>query len=148
FSSSVANSLELLEEFTSKGYDARHLDATMPSGERKSVLDWFHRSESGILLNVGILTTGFDEPSVETVILYRATKSLPLYLQMVGRGSRIAPGKHEFNILDFGNNILTHGFWHEVRPWELTLRDMQEKPKGEEILKNCPNCEAFIPARA
>ena len=148
FSSSVSNSLELLDEFTSQGFEAKHLDATMPSGERKRVLEWFHRTPTGILLNVGILTTGFDEPSIETVILYRATKSLPLYLQMVGRGSRVTPGKHKFNILDFGNNILTHGFWHEVRPWELTLREMNDKPKGEEVLKNCPNCEAFIPARA
>ena len=148
FSSSVANSLELLEEFVTHGYDAKHLDATMTAVDRKHILEWFHNTNKGILLNVGILTTGFDEPSVETIILYRATKSLPLYLQMVGRGSRISPGKTEFSILDFGNNILTHGFWHEVRPWELTLKEMKDKPKGEEVLKNCPNCEAFIPVRA
>lgn len=148
FSSSIANSLELRDEFVSRGFSAKHLDATISEGERSEILQWFHNTPRGILLNVGILTTGFDEPSVETVILYRATKSLSLYLQMVGRGSRIAPGKDSFSILDFGNNILTHGFWHEVRPWELTLREMKDKPVGEQALKNCPNCEAFIPARA
>lgn len=147
FSSSISNSLELVDEFRNAGIDVRHLDATMSKDSRKETLEWFSRTPKGVLANVGILTTGFDEPSIETIILYRATKSLSLYLQMVGRGSRTTDTKNEFNILDFGNNITTHGFWHEVRPWGLTLKEMKEKPKGEAVLKNCSNCEAFIPVR-
>ncbi|WP_091608823.1 DEAD/DEAH box helicase [Maribacter dokdonensis] len=61
--------------------------------ERASVLRWFKNTPGAILSNVGILTTGFDEPTVETVILYRATTSVSLYLQMVGRGSRTTDTK-------------------------------------------------------
>lgn len=150
FSSNIASSKELVEEFISNGYDAKHLDAKMPAGERARTLEWFHNNPKGILCNVGILTKGFDEPSIETVVLYRATKSLSLYLQMVGRGSRIhqATGKTEFNVLDFGNNILNHGFWHEERQWELKLKSGAKRALGEAVLKNCPACDAFIPAQA
>lgn len=147
FSSNIPNSLEIVEEFKKTGYPVRHLDSNMSKKDRDAVLRWFKQTPDGILSNVGILTTGFDEPSIETVILYRATKSLSLYLQMVGRGSRTIPGiKESFSILDFGNNIATHGFWHEARAWELDIKERKERPKGEAVLKNCPECEAFIPA--
>lgn len=149
FSSNINNSLEIVEEFKSVGVPVRHLDSNMSKGDRDRVLRWFKNTPNSVLSNVGILTTGFDEPSIETVILYRATKSLSLYLQMVGRGSRVIEGvKTEFNILDFGNNIMTHGFWHEPRSWDLDIKKSKDSPKGEAVLKNCPNCEAFIPASA
>jgi superfamily II DNA or RNA helicase len=53
------------------------------------------------LTSVGILTTGFDEPTVDTIILNRATKSLTLY-QMIGRGSRKLPNKDMFTVIDLG----------------------------------------------
>lgn len=92
FSSNVNNSKEIVEEFRSHGCQIKHLDATMKK-ERASVLRWFKNTPGAILSNVGILTTGFDEPTVETVILYRATTSVSLYLQMVGRGSRTTDTK-------------------------------------------------------
>ena len=64
-----------------------------------------------MISNVGILNAGFDCPDIDVVILYRATMSLPLFLQMVGRGSRTTQSKSNFTILDFGNNIQRHGFW-------------------------------------
>lgn len=146
FSSNIANSLEIVDEFKSIGCDVRHLDSKMPKRERESILRWFKHSKNGVLANVGILTTGFDEPTIETVVLYRATKSLSLYLQMVGRGSRTISGiKTEFNILDFGNNKDAHGFWHDPRDWKLEV-PKPKRQKGEAVLKNCPNCEAFIAA--
>lgn len=147
FSSNVESSLEISREFSENGIECRHLDATMKS-ERKSTLEWFKNTPNGVLSNVGILTTGFDDPSVETIILYRATKSLSLYLQMVGRGSRVTDTKNKFNVLDFGNNIVTHGFWHEEREWDLDPKVMASKNAGTAVLKNCKGCEAFIAASA
>ena len=57
-----------------------------------------------MLSSVSILTTGFDEPTVETIILNQATKSLTLYHQMIGRGSRVLENKKEFVVIDLGNN--------------------------------------------
>ena len=67
-----------------------------------SILDWFKKTPNAILTSVSILTTGFDEPTVESIILNRATKSLTLYYQMIGRGSRILKNKNSFDGRDQG----------------------------------------------
>jgi type I site-specific restriction endonuclease len=68
------------------------------------------------------LTTGFDEPSVETIILNRATKSLTLYFQMIGRGSRVLPTKSEFTVIDLGNNMVRFGDWSAPVDWKQLFR--------------------------
>lgn len=147
FSSNIASSQEICKEFISKGYDAKHLDSNSSDTERKSILEWYKHSPNGILCNVGILTRGFDQPDIEVVILYRATKSLPLYLQMVGRGSRVTDVKKDFYILDFGNNVYNHKYWHIERQWTLEPpRKRKKSDKQEEpSIKECPNCCAIIP---
>ena len=95
----------------------KHLDSTCSDQERKNILDWFRNTDGAILSSVGILTTGFDEPSVETIILNRATRSLTLYHQMIGRGSRVTPKKSEFQIIDLGNNNHRFGLWEEYIDW-------------------------------
>jgi len=67
---------------------------------------------------VSILTTGFDEPTVETIILNRATRSLTLYFQMIGRGSRVLPKKETFNVIDLGNNVARFGMWEAPVDWQ------------------------------
>jgi superfamily II DNA or RNA helicase len=65
------------------------------------------------LTSVGILTTGFDEPTVDTIILNRATKFDPI-LQMIGRGSRKLPNKDMFTVIDLGNNAARFGLWSDL----------------------------------
>jgi superfamily II DNA or RNA helicase len=91
-----------------EGYPIRHLDNTSNTEERKDILHWFKHPDA-ILTSVGILTTGFDEPTVDTIILNRATKSLTLYYQMIGRGSRKLPNKDQFTVIDLGNNAARFG---------------------------------------
>ena len=146
FTPNIASSKNLRDELIGAGLNARHLDSNMSNQERREVLEWFKNTPNAMLCNVGILTTGFDEPSIETVILYRATKSLPLFLQMVGRGSRVIPGKkHHFNILDFGNNIKTHGFWESGRKWSLKKK---KKKDGAPPVKECKECGGLVAASA
>jgi superfamily II DNA or RNA helicase len=146
FTPNVKSSKELRDEMIEVGLNAKHIDGTTPSPERKAILQWFKNTPNAILCNCSILTTGFDEPTIDTVILYRATKSLPLFLQMVGRGSRVIPGvKSKFNVLDFGNNILTHGFWESERIW--SLKKKKKRKKGEEAppVKECKSCGGLNP---
>jgi superfamily II DNA or RNA helicase len=142
FCPNIASSKQLLNEFVQSGYDAKHLDSEMSNAERASVLSWYAATPNAILCNVGILTTGFDSPETECVILYRATKSLPLFLQMCGRGARTTATKSEFFILDFGDNIKKHGFWEGEREWDL----VKKKKKGEGVapVKSCPECEYLL----
>lgn len=117
FNSGIATSIRVFELFKSSGYKVRHLDSTFSAKDRQDVLDWFRETPDAILTSVGILTTGFDEPTVETIILNRATRSLTLYHQMIGRGSRITDTKSKFTIIDLGNNVQRLGLWQDYINW-------------------------------
>ncbi len=110
--------------------DNKHL-----TGPRKTIFQDFRNNKFKILINAGIATTGYDEPSIETVIVLRATLSTTLWLQMLGRGSRIFESKTHFNILDFGGNADRLGHYTEDRLWSL----WHEKFEGEGLppIKNC-----------
>lgn len=137
FAPNIESSIELVESFNEKGLQAKHVDCYMTDIERKNTLKWFEDTPEAILSNYGILTTGFDCPSIEVVILYRATKSLPLFLQMVGRGSRVTDIKNKFTILDFGNNIKTHNYWEANRTWSLSKKEYKEDSAP---IKECTKC--------
>jgi superfamily II DNA or RNA helicase len=117
FNSGIVTSIKVFEVFKAAGYDVKHLDSTFSPKDRRETLEWFKETPSAVLTSVGILTTGFDEPTVETIILNRATRSLTLYHQMIGRGSRILPTKDSFTILDLGNNHQRLGLWQEYINW-------------------------------
>ena len=108
--------------FTNAGYIIKHLDNTLNKTERSEVLEWFKETPDAILTSVSILTTGFDEPTVDTIILNRATKSLTLYFQMIGRGSRILPDKTEFTVIDLGNNVARFGVWSDPVDWDKAFK--------------------------
>ncbi len=122
FNNGINTSIYVYETFKKAGYPIRHLDNTNSRQEREDILSWFKSTKDAILTSVSILTTGFDEPTVETVILNRATKSLTLYFQMIGRGSRILPVKPEFSIIDLGNNTARFGLWNSEVDWQSIFR--------------------------
>jgi superfamily II DNA or RNA helicase len=117
----------------------------MPETERTAIIAEFSACKTAHIINVGVLTAGFDCPSIDTVILYRATTSLALYLQMVGRGSRPFENKDSFRIIDFGDNVRRHGFWHDDRKWTL---EVKKKREGVAPVKYCPKCNAILHSSA
>lgn len=118
FNSGIETSIRVQETFHKRGYAIRHLDSTFSDKDRKDILKWFKDTPNAILSSVGILTTGFDEPTVETIILNRATRSLTLYHQMIGRGSRKLPNKDIFRLIDLGNNVRRFGLWQDYINWQ------------------------------
>ena len=142
FATNVSSSKQLVDDFKEKGLPIEHIDANTPEAERRKILDWFKNTSNAMISNVGILNAGFDCPDIDVVILYRATMSLPLFLQMVGRGSRTTQSKSNFTILDFGNNIQRHGFWEQDREWSLKKK---RKKDGVAPVKDCPSCFAILP---
>ena len=147
FNSTIDHSIKVTEAFISAGYNARHFDGATESKERDEVLAWFEHTDGAILCNVGIATTGFDEPTIETVIVNRSTMSMPLWLQMTGRGSRPTENKVQFTILDMGGNAVTHGDWCDSRDWESIFWNPPKKGKeGVAPVKDCPQCGAILPA--
>jgi superfamily II DNA or RNA helicase len=104
-------------------------------------LNRFKNESDAIICNVGVLTTGFDEPSVKTIFLNRATKSLALYLQMIGRGSRLYEGKEVFTIVDLGKNTGRFGFYSEYRDWQtIFTKGTESDGNGVAPTKECPEC--------
>lgn len=122
FNSGIETSIRVEETFKKRGFKIRHLDSTFSDKDRKDVLEWFKVTPDAILTSVGILTTGFDEPTVKVIILNRATRSLTLYHQMIGRGSRKLPNKSEFKIIDLGNNVRRFGIWQDFINWQDAFR--------------------------
>lgn len=117
FNNGINTSINVFETFKMAGYSIMHLDNTATKKEREFILKWFKKTPNAILTSVSILTTGFDEPTVDTIILNRATRSLTLYYQMIGRGSRILKNKTTFNVIDLGNNFHRFGMWGAKVDW-------------------------------
>jgi superfamily II DNA or RNA helicase len=122
FNNGIATSHYVYSTFKEAGFAIRHLDHTHSARERKEILQWFREKPDAILTSVSILTTGFDEPSLDCIILNRATKSLTLYFQMIGRGSRVYKEKREFTVIDLGNNLNRFGLWEAPIDWASIFR--------------------------
>jgi len=109
--------------------------------ERDRKINKFKSGETRLLANVDVLTTGFNFPSLDCIVLLRATQSIGLYVQIVGRGSRIADDKENCLILDFGGNIERHG--------PIDLIEVKAK-KGVDAqfsiapVKACEQCGAIV----
>ena len=122
FNNGIHTSIQVFHAFKRAGYLIAHLDNTNTKKERDFILRWFKKTPNAIITSVSILTTGFDEPTIESIILNRATKSLTLYYQMIGRGSRILDNKTTFNVVDLGNNFHRFGAWGADLDWQRMFR--------------------------
>ncbi len=142
FCAGVEQSKVLTELFNQAGIVAAHIQAETPSEERKEIFTSFKNGEIQIISSVGTLTEGFDEPSVEAVILARPTKSLALLIQMCGRGLRLSPstGKEDCWLLDFGENFKRLGRIDKKRPISLC----PSPPRPTTDTKECPDCHAQV----
>lgn len=152
FNVNIEHSIEVCRRFLEAGIMAEHLDGETPSDQRAAILKRFQTGETMVLCNVGIVTTGYDEPSVTTIIVNRATTSVPLWLQMCGRGARLYEGKASFKIIDMGDNWRALGLWEDERDWvdifNNPIKAKKKKNAPPAPVKDCPNCEAIVPLSA
>lgn len=122
FNNGINTSINVYHTFNAAGLPIMHLDNTATKKQRAQILKWFKETPDAILTSVSILTTGFDEPTIDTIILNRATKSLTLYYQMIGRGSRILNNKSTFTVVDLGNNMYRFGPWGADLDWQTIFK--------------------------
>jgi superfamily II DNA or RNA helicase len=127
FAVNTYHSKLIAERYNERGYNAIALDYTTDSITRKNIINDFKSGTINILCNVNLFTEGFDCPDVEVVQLARPTKSLNLYLQMVGRGMRIYPGKEHGIILDNAKLWEEHGLTTRERLWTLNGLEKDER---------------------
>lgn len=148
FNVNVDHTIKMHNAFIEAGISSEYITSKTPKEERNRILKAFTSGAFMVLNNCGILTTGYDEPSIQTVIMNRATKSLPLFLQCSGRGSRIYHNKEMFTLLDFGMNHDRHGMWNEPREWK--LKPPKKKKESVAPVKTCGNneCGCMVHASA
>lgn len=143
FCSSIADADVTAQKLRENGFKL----ALVHSNNKQSDIELtqFIHFNTNICVSVGILTKGFDLPQIDLLILKRATTSLALYLQMVGRASRIATGKERFTVIDYGGNASRHGLWNFEHDWANMWKNKPKKKKeGFAALKECPNCFLLI----
>lgn len=108
FVTGVQHALDLAATFRSAGVPAEAVSGETPEEERRRLLAAFRAGEIKVLTNCAVLTEGWDEPSLDCILMARPTKSKALYLQMIGRGARPYPGKQDCLIIDFVDNTSRH----------------------------------------
>jgi len=91
------------------------LSGKTPKKERKQIIDDFKSGKIKAIFNVGVLTTGFDHPELDLIVLARPTKSLIFYNQMLGRGLRNAPGKEKCTIIDLTGTVSRLGKLRDIK---------------------------------
>lgn len=141
FCNTIEESKALSHAFSLEGVEAEHIDGTMSYPERQSTYSLYNSKIFNVLTNVNVLTEGWDHPPTSCVAIWKERVSKAQYIQMVGRGLRIAPveeKKVDCIILDFGLSSEIHG---NLRPHVKLL----EQEKEEEKTKECPNCHTEIP---
>jgi ATP-dependent helicase IRC3 len=105
FAAGIQHARELASSFEQAGTSVRIVIGDTPDEERRSILDDFRNGKVKVVVNVGVLTEGFDEPSVEVILLARPTRSSLLYTQIVGRGTRLFDGKENCIVIDIADAI-------------------------------------------
>jgi ATP-dependent helicase IRC3 len=103
----VRHILDLTAAFRRHGVESHFVTGETPTKSRSATLDAFKRGEYPVLLNCGVFTEGTDIPSVDCVLLARPTRSRNLLVQMIGRGTRLHPGKENCHIIDMVSSLKT-----------------------------------------
>ena len=129
----------VMRAFQDEKFRAACVHSKMPMAQRNMILKMFERGELQVVCNVGVLTEGWDSPAVDCIVLCRPTKSVGLYVQMVGRGLRPHRDKKDVLILDLSSNCKTHG---DPNSPEVEVPGPNAGVnKLKELFKVCHNCK-------
>lgn len=136
FCAGVDHAQHIKEALQDEGIITECVTGETPSNERDRILTDFKQGRIRALTNANVLTTGFDAPGIDLVAMLRPTMSPGLYVQMAGRGLRIAPGKTDCLVLDFAGVVEQHGPITAVRP-----PPKKGDKQGEAPVKVCDYCQ-------
>jgi DNA repair protein RadD len=137
FCSSVSQAERLATTITK----AACVSGKTPTKERDRIIEEFRTGKIQVVFNVGVLTTGFDFPELDCIYLIRPTRSLALYYQMLGRGTRIAEDKEDCYVLDYSGSYDNLGRIEDIKLvkenlWELYANGT--KAHGREVFSWTP----------
>jgi len=139
FGASIDHAIHLRDAIRARGITAETINSKTPAAERDRLIAAHKAGEIRCLTNCDILTTGYDNPRVDLLGVVRPTRSPGLWVQIVGRVTRLCEGKAVGLVLDFGGNAARFGPIDEI-----TGRRASVGGKGEVPMKECPECEEQI----
>ncbi|MFA5341900.1 MAG: DEAD/DEAH box helicase family protein [Clostridia bacterium] len=152
YCSGVAHAEHVAQEIRKHGVECKVLTGNTKTEERDKIVNDFKNGKLKCICNVGVLTTGFNAPITDMIVLLFSTISTGKYIQVVGRGARNYSEnngykKTECVLLDYGENVLKHGLLDEIDVQR--TKDVFGKEKIKPPMKECPNpkCKAIIHAR-
>ncbi len=131
FTPGVALAHQMAKAFCTANIHAEALDGATPTEERRDILRRLHRGKTRVVANCAVLTEGFDSPSVDCIVVARPTKSRPLYVQMIGRGTRTWPGKDDCLILDLVGSTNRHQLQTAASLFGLTPAELEDGTVSE-----------------
>ena len=141
FTIDISHAEAIAESFNKRGIKTAVLHSKSEN-DREQVIRRFKDNEFRCLVNVNILTTGFNVPDIDLIALLRPTQSPVLHVQTIGRGMRIAPGKRDCLVLDFAGNISRLGPINDVR-----VTKKRKGKGGGQMVKECPSCAELVHLR-
>jgi len=159
FTAGVQHAEDVTAELKSAGIVAEYITGDTPKSERSAIIAAYKRGEIRCLVNVAVLTTGFNVPDIDMLVFMRPTKSPVLYIQTVGRGVRpvyqdgydlstkegrlaaiAASIKPDCMVLDFGNVVATLGAIDQVSIEKKYQGEVEPVEGDEAVTKICPSC--------
>jgi DNA repair protein RadD len=151
FCAGVEHASQVMDQLRSMGVAVACITGETPAHERDRTIKAFKAGQLRCLTSVGVLTTGFDAPHVDLIALLRPTLSTGLYVQMLGRGTRLADGKTNCLVLDFSGNVRRHGPVDAISVGDGKVKgDAREEAavKPETVrAKACPECGSLVGLR-
>jgi len=142
FCVNVAHAEAVQQALAVRGVAAGLVHGGTPAGERAALLEAFQAGSLRAMVNVNVLSEGFDAPHIDCVAMLRPTKSPGLYYQQVGRGFRMHPAKADCLVVDYAGNTLEHGPVDQIRV--RTPRGKAQAQVQTVKAKACPGCDSLL----
>lgn len=151
FCSGVDHCERVRAAFAARGIAVASVTGETPKDERGRAIKAFKAGQLRVLTSVGVLTTGFDAPHVDLIAMMRPTLSTGLYVQMLGRGTRLAAGKSNCLVLDYSGNVRRHGPVDAIEvgrgPGGAGKATSEKTEEGTVRAKECPQCKTLVGLR-
>ncbi len=146
YCSSIKQSKDVERIFNDNGIPAKHIDGNTKDTERNQAIEDFRQGKILVLVNVDLISEGFDVPDCQTVIMLRPTKSLGLYIQQSMRSMRYKEGKTAI-IIDHVGNVGRFGLPNMVREWTLDSKPGSNQTEvSKTAVRQCPQCFSTLPS--
>ena len=147
FCSGVKHAQHVRDAIRERGIICECVTGDTPKDERDAILEALKDGRIQCVTNANVLTTGFDAPNIDLIVLLRGTTSPGLYVQMLGRGMRLHRDKANCLVLDYAGNVEKHGPITHVKP-PAVAKKRGPRESTPNVWTICPQCREPNPGRA